>query len=67
MIVATAGGNFKAGRNVLEPFKARIRQECPRVKFLSLIGEPALGAYALAASLLNRTPDPTDHLMLKPL
>ena len=44
------GGNFKAGRNVLEPFKARIRQECPQRQILKPHRRTRqLGAYALAA------------------
>jgi N-acetylglucosamine kinase-like BadF-type ATPase len=57
--VAIAGGNFKAGRKLLGPFKARIRQECPRARFAATIIEPAMGALALAVSALDKVPTET--------
>lgn len=44
------GGTFKAGRYLLQPFRARIRKECSRAKIEIMKIEPALGAFSLAVS-----------------
>ena len=48
--IALVGGNFKSGRPLLQPFKARIKLECPRARIARLEVEPARGALALAVS-----------------
>jgi N-acetylglucosamine kinase-like BadF-type ATPase len=52
--IAVFGGNFKSGRNLLEPFEARIREECPHAHIIKPTIEPAQGAFALGVSLLRK-------------
>jgi len=52
--IAVVGGNFRSGRSLLRPFKARIKRECPRACIVKLKIEPAQGAFALAVSELRR-------------
>jgi N-acetylglucosamine kinase-like BadF-type ATPase len=51
--IALVGGTFKAGRYLLQPFRARVRKECPRAEVLIMKTEPVLGALALAVSELQ--------------
>jgi N-acetylglucosamine kinase-like BadF-type ATPase len=46
--LSLVGGTFKAGRHLLQPFRARIRKECPRAKIEIMKIEPALGAFSFA-------------------
>lgn len=55
--ITLVGGTFKAGRYLLQPFRVRIRKECPRAQIKTMKIEPVLGAYSLAVSeLQNRHP-----------
>ena len=49
--LATVGGGFRSGRYLLEPFTARVKDECPRASIVSLRDEPAKGAYLIATKL----------------
>ena len=49
--LATVGGAFRSGRHFVEPFTSRVRDECPKARFLTLEDEPAKGAYLIAAKL----------------
>ncbi len=53
--IALVGGTFKAGRYLLQPFRARVRKECPRAEVLIMKTEPVLGALALAVSELQKS------------
>ncbi len=53
LMVVTFGGNFKVGPKMVGPFKSAVKRKCKHVKFAQLKDEPALGAYALAASMLR--------------
>jgi len=44
------GGTFKAGRYLLQPFRARIRKEYPNARIEIVKIEPVLGAFSLAVS-----------------
>ncbi len=52
--IVVVGGNFRSGRYLLRPFRARIRSECRRARILKLKIEPAQGAFALAMFELRR-------------
>jgi N-acetylglucosamine kinase-like BadF-type ATPase len=47
------GGTFKAGRHLLQPFRARIRKEYPNARIKIVKIEPVLGAFLLAVSELH--------------
>jgi N-acetylglucosamine kinase-like BadF-type ATPase len=47
------GGTFKAGRYLLQPFRARIKREYPNARIKIVKIEPALGAFSLAVSELH--------------
>jgi N-acetylglucosamine kinase-like BadF-type ATPase len=47
------GGTFKAGRYLLQPFRARIKMEYPNAGIKIVKIEPALGAFSLAVSELH--------------
>jgi N-acetylglucosamine kinase len=49
--LATVGGGFKSGRYLLEPFTSKVKDECPRARFVTLRDEPARGAYLIATKL----------------
>ena len=51
--ITLVGGTFKAGRYLIQPFRERIRSECPRVKVKMMKTRPALGAFSLAVSELQ--------------
>ncbi len=51
--LATVGGGFKSGRYLLEPFTSRIKDNCPRARFVTLRDEPAKGAYLIATKLAH--------------
>ena len=51
--LATVGGGFKSGRYLLEPFTSRIKDNCPRARFVTLRDEPARGAYLIATKLAH--------------
>jgi N-acetylglucosamine kinase len=51
--VTIVGGSFKSGRNLLRPFEASIRKECPHVRISKLKIEPVNGAVLLALSVLH--------------
>lgn len=51
--LATVGGGFKSGRYLLEPFTSRVKDNCPRVRFVTLRDEPAKGAYLIATKLAH--------------
>jgi N-acetylglucosamine kinase len=51
--LATVGGGFKSGHYLLRPFASRIRDNCPRARFVSLRVEPAKGAYLFATKLAD--------------
>jgi N-acetylglucosamine kinase-like BadF-type ATPase len=48
--VSLVGGTFKAGRRLLQPFRARVRKECPRARIEIMKIEPAAGAFSFAVS-----------------
>ena len=58
--LAMVGGGFRSGRYFVKPFKSRIRNECPKARFLTLEEEPAVGAYLIAAKLA-RGPKTLSH------
>jgi N-acetylglucosamine kinase-like BadF-type ATPase len=49
------GGTFKAGRYLLQPFRARIKKEYSRAKIEIIKIEPAMGAFSLAVSEVHAT------------
>lgn len=49
--LAMVGGVFKSGRHFVEPFTSRVRDQCPKARFMTLEDEPAKGAYLIAAKL----------------
>ena len=49
--LATVGGGFRSGPYLLDPFTSRIKDECPRARFVTLRVEPARGAYLIATKL----------------
>jgi N-acetylglucosamine kinase-like BadF-type ATPase len=51
--LSLVGGTFKAGRYLLQPFRARIMKECPRAKIEIMKIEPALGAFSFAVSEMH--------------
>jgi len=51
--VSIVGGNFKSGKNLLQPFEADIRKECPHVRISKLKIEPVNGALLLALLVLH--------------
>ena len=65
--VITYGSNFKIGHNIVQPFKTRIKRECPQARFKTFIGEPAVGAYALGLAILNRRLRPAEYRLLNEL
>jgi N-acetylglucosamine kinase-like BadF-type ATPase len=52
--IVLVGGTFKAGRYLLQAFRARIRKECPRAQVEIMKIEPVLGAFSLAVSELRK-------------
>jgi N-acetylglucosamine kinase-like BadF-type ATPase len=52
--IVLVGGTFKSGRHLLQPLKARVRKECPRAKVKIMKVEPALGAFSIAVSELEK-------------
>ena len=55
--VTIVGGSFKSGRNLLRPFEASIKKECPHVRINKLKIEPVNGAVLLALSVLHNGED----------
>jgi N-acetylglucosamine kinase-like BadF-type ATPase len=45
------GGGFRSGRYLVDPFKSRVRDECPRARFVKPKDEPVRGAYLIATRL----------------
>jgi N-acetylglucosamine kinase-like BadF-type ATPase len=52
--IVLVGGTYKSGRHLLQPLKARVRQECPRARVKIMTIEPALGAFSIAVSELGK-------------
>jgi N-acetylglucosamine kinase len=52
--LAMVGGGFRSGQHFVGPFTSRVRDECPRARFLRLRDEPARGAYLIAAKLARQ-------------
>jgi N-acetylglucosamine kinase-like BadF-type ATPase len=52
--VATVGGNFNSGRYLLEPFRAKVLEECRLAEITRLEVDPARGALSLAVSELQQ-------------
>jgi N-acetylglucosamine kinase-like BadF-type ATPase len=52
--IVLVGGTFKSGRYLLQPLKARVRKECPRATLKIMQVEPALGAFSIAVSELEK-------------
>jgi N-acetylglucosamine kinase-like BadF-type ATPase len=52
--IVLVGGTYKSGKHLLQPLKARVREECPRAQVKIMKIEPALGAFSTAVSELER-------------
>jgi N-acetylglucosamine kinase-like BadF-type ATPase len=52
--IILVGGTFKAGRCLLKPFLAKVREKCPRAKVEIMKVEPAMGAFSLAVAELQK-------------
>jgi N-acetylglucosamine kinase-like BadF-type ATPase len=53
--ITLVGGAFKAGRYLLQPFRARVRKECLHAKVRIMKIEPVLGSLSLAVSELRNS------------
>jgi N-acetylglucosamine kinase-like BadF-type ATPase len=51
--IALVGGTFRSGRYLLQPFRARIRNECPLARVEIMKIEPVVGALSIAVSELR--------------
>jgi N-acetylglucosamine kinase-like BadF-type ATPase len=52
--IVLVGGTYKSGRYLLQPLKARVRNECLRARVKIMKVEPALGAFSIAVSELKK-------------
>lgn len=52
--IVLVGGTYKSGKYLLQPLKARVREECPRARVKIMTVEPALGAFSIAVSELEK-------------
>jgi N-acetylglucosamine kinase-like BadF-type ATPase len=48
------GGGFRSGPYFVGQFMSKVREECPRARFVRLRDEPASGAYLIAAKLASQ-------------
>lgn len=53
--ILLVGGTFKAGKYLLRPFLAKVREKCPRAKVQITKIEPALEAFSLAVAELQKS------------
>ena len=51
--IALVGGTFKAGIYLLQPFRARVKKDCPRADVMIMNTEPVHGALDIAVSKLH--------------